>query len=114
MRRQTVLIVGATLGIELACARMFSQADLRLAISGRHVDILAYVAAELGGDTLPAPTDISDYDSARIAVATAWQGLGGIDYLVHATGAVTPAPLSDIAQDHWRHNLDVNLSRPSL
>lgn len=110
MKSPTALVIGATSGIGLSCAQLLFRAGMRVAIAARRTDRLSQIAADLGEDTLPITTDIADHDSARRTVATAWEHFGGIDYLVHAAGIVTPAPLGDITQDLWRKTLDVNLS----
>jgi NAD(P)-dependent dehydrogenase (short-subunit alcohol dehydrogenase family) len=110
VKKPTALIVGASSGIGLACAQLFSQKGIRVAIAARRTDQLSQIAADLADDTLPITADISDPDSARNAVATAWEQCGGIDYLVHAAGTVTPAPLDGITPGLWRNTLDVNLS----
>lgn len=110
VKKPTALIVGASSGIGLACAQLFSHKGIRVTIAARRTDQLSHIASGLADDTLPITTDISDPHSARNAVSAAWEQCGGIEYLIHAAGTVTPAPLDAITPDLWRNTLDVNLS----
>ncbi|HCD04858.1 MAG TPA: NAD(P)-dependent oxidoreductase, partial [Methylophaga sp.] len=54
-----IMITGATAGFGEACARLFAKAGWRLIITGRRLERLQSLQAELGGET---QTCISCFD----------------------------------------------------
>jgi NAD(P)-dependent dehydrogenase (short-subunit alcohol dehydrogenase family) len=107
---RTAFVTGATSGIGLACARRFADLGARVALSGRRAGELEEIAKTLGQGSLPVAVDISDDAKVSAAIAEVWDALGGIDYLVHAAGIVTPAPLEVLSAEVWRQHIDVNLN----
>lgn len=65
-----------------------------IAISRRRAHELQKIANEIG----------------QGAIAVIWLAFGGIGYLVHAAGIVTPAPLEKLSPEVRRQQIDVNLN----
>lgn len=107
---KTAFVTGATSGIGLACARRFSNLGARVALSGRRADELEMIAKELGHGSLVVPLDVSDAENVSTAISETWDALGGIDYLVHAAGIVTPAPLEALSAEIWHQHININLN----
>lgn len=80
------LIVGAAGrgNMGQAIARRFAAEGARVAVAGRHRDVLEELAGEIGG--LAVDCDFADGASIRAMVGMAAEGLGGIDIAVNATG----------------------------
>jgi len=86
----TVLITGATAGIGQACAHAFAQAGARLILTGRRVERLEAVAAELrqahGSEVHPLVLDVRDREAVFAAVAGLPSEWAAIDVLVNNAG----------------------------
>jgi NADP-dependent 3-hydroxy acid dehydrogenase YdfG len=103
---QTILITGATSGFGAACARRFAAAGWRLILTGRRVDRLAELQAELGDtDMRTLSLDVRDGE----AVAEALDGLD-IDVLLNNAGlalGLQPAWEADLTD--WETMVDTNV-----
>jgi NAD(P)-dependent dehydrogenase (short-subunit alcohol dehydrogenase family) len=67
--------------------------------------------AELGGGDrlIAAPGDVGTVDGCESLVATAIQGLGGLDVLVNNAGIGVDARIEDTDEAFWDATLDTNL-----
>ena len=104
-----VFITGATAGFGAAMARTFAGHGHRVIISGRRVERLQALAAELGAAALPVELDVTDQasiDAALAALPADWQP---IDVLVNNAGlalGTTPAHESSLAD--WNTMIATN------
>ena len=88
---QTVAwITGASSGIGAALARALGKAGAHLVLSGRNRAALEALAAELGGETLILPFEVTDQAAMLAAADEAWDWAaarsGGIDMLINNAG----------------------------
>jgi len=81
---KTALVTGATGGIGAAIARTFHKAGASVAISGRQVEKLEALKAELGGERVQVvPCDLGDRAQVQKLIDEATKGLGGrLDILI--------------------------------
>lgn len=106
-----VFITGATAGFGAAMARIFARNGHKVLISGRRIDRLQALAAELGELALPVELDVTDRGSIERALAglpAEWQA---IDVLINNAGlalGVTPAHESSLAD--WDTMIATNCS----
>jgi short-subunit dehydrogenase len=101
-----VLITGATGGIGQAIARAFGRHGAELILTGRRVDVLEPLAAELGARALPC--DLSDRASvARLAAES-----GAVDVLVANAATVGTGHVLELTQAQIDTMLEVNLHAP--
>ncbi|MYM41091.1 SDR family oxidoreductase [Duganella qianjiadongensis] len=106
-----VFITGATAGFGAAMARIFARNGHKVLISGRRLDRLQALAAELGELALPVQLDVTDRSSIEHALAglpAEWQA---IDVLINNAGlalGVTPAHESSLAD--WDTMIATNCS----
>ncbi|MFC0170566.1 SDR family oxidoreductase [Pseudoduganella danionis] len=106
-----VFITGATAGFGAAMARVFARNGHKVLISGRRVERLQALAAELGEQALPVELDVTDrhsIDKALAGLPAEWQA---IDVLVNNAGlalGVTPAHESSLAD--WDTMIATNCS----
>jgi NAD(P)-dependent dehydrogenase (short-subunit alcohol dehydrogenase family) len=105
-----VLVTGASSGVGKAAARVFVGEGAKVAMVARRGDSLRELADELGDRAVPIAADVSDPDSARAAVAQAFDALGGLDAAINAAGVGFPTKLEDIDASVWRNVIDTNLS----
>lgn len=83
---KTVWITGASSGIGEALAKKFGAVGAKIILSGRRVDALEKVAAEIDAETLILPFEVTDYDILASIVDKAWAWNGRVDILVNNAG----------------------------
>ena len=86
IKNKTVWITGASSGIGAAMAKTFAQAGANIILSGRRVDALEDMAAQIDTNTLIIPFEVTDYESLASHVDTAWQWNGRVDMLINNAG----------------------------
>lgn len=81
-----VWITGASSGIGAALAQAFAAEGAHIILSGRRLDALEAVAADIATDTLLLPFESTDFDAlpAKVAEAQGWKGR--VDILVNNAG----------------------------
>jgi len=106
---KVVLITGASSGIGAALARLFAQQGARLALAARSADKLQSLAASLGPNVLPLPTDMTEPAQVRRMVEAAVERFGRLDILVNNAGvgmyapvaAMPPAQFEQVVRTNW-------------
>src|SRR5581483_10393074 len=63
--RKVAVVTGAGTGIGEATSKALAGAGFAIVLAGRRRDRLDAVAASIEGETLVAPTDVSDEDAVR-------------------------------------------------
>ena len=87
-----VLITGGGRGIGAALARRLHERGARVAIAGLEPELLEEVAASCG-DAPWHHCDVTDRAQVEAAVATAVEGLGGLDVVVANAGVAAQLPI---------------------
>lgn len=102
------IITGAARGIGNAIATCFAGHGARVARLDRH-------ASPTADGPLAIAVDLSDPSAVIAAMQSAITDLGGLDILVNAAAALTPASRAeDLALPAWTEALAVNLTAPYL
>ena len=86
---QVALVTGATSGLGHRFARVLAAAGAKVAITGRRVERLEELAAQIadeGGEALPIALDMCETNSILNCVEEAEQGLGLVTILVNNAG----------------------------
>ncbi len=83
---KTALVTGATGGIGEAIARALHAQGATVGLSGRRVEELERVKAELGSRAEVLPCDLADTAAVDALVPAAEKALGGLDILVNNAG----------------------------
>ena len=111
--KKIALVTGATSGIGEACARKFAENQYNVIITGRRVDALDKLAAELqgaGAEVLTLEFDVRDREAAAASIQglpAEWQE---IDVLVNnAGGAWGLEPEYMGCYDDWDTMIDTNI-----
>jgi NAD(P)-dependent dehydrogenase (short-subunit alcohol dehydrogenase family) len=106
---KVALITGGSEGIGKATARIFIEEGAKVAICARRPDVLAAAAAEIGGDILAIPGDVtSPADVQKIIEATAAR-FGRLDIVVNNAGVALAKPFMDATDDDWLSDIDLKL-----
>jgi NADP-dependent 3-hydroxy acid dehydrogenase YdfG len=108
-----VWVTGAGSGMGRAAALTLADGGRRVVLSGRRMDALQAVAAEVvagGGEALALPLDVGDPDAVAHAAAAALHRWGRLDGLVLASGAnVRDRSWSALRVDELEQVVDTNL-----
>lgn len=106
----TALVTGASGGIGSAVAQALSARGARLALSGSNADKLAAFAAELGGDHVCVPCNLSDASAVDALVPQAVEALGGrLDILVNNAGVTRDNLILRMKDEEWSDVIRINL-----
>jgi 3-oxoacyl-[acyl-carrier protein] reductase len=108
---KTALVTGAAGGIGAAIARTLYGAGASVALSGRQVDKLNALAAELGARAFVVPCDLADRAEVGKLVDNAIKALGGrLDILVNNAGLTRDNLFMVMKDEQWDEVIAVNLT----
>ncbi len=108
---KTALVTGATGGIGEAIARAFHKAGATVAVSGRKVDKLEALKAELGDRIAVVPCDLADRAAVGKLIDEAVKALGGrLDILVNNAGLTKDNLFMVMKDEQWDDVIAVNLT----
>jgi 3-oxoacyl-[acyl-carrier protein] reductase len=106
----TALVTGASGGIGSAIAKALAGQGARVALSGTREEALKAVAAEIGGDVVILPCNLSDAAAVDALVPQAVEALGGkIDILVNNAGVTRDNLAMRMKDEEWDQVIRVNL-----
>jgi 3-oxoacyl-[acyl-carrier protein] reductase len=106
----TALVTGASGGIGSAVAKALAAQGARVALSGTRADALEAVRAEIGGETVIAPCNLSDAAAVDALVPEALAALGGrLDILVNNAGVTRDNLALRMKDEEWETVIKVNL-----
>ena len=107
---KTALITGATGGIGGAIARALHKQGATVAISGRQLDRLEALAAELGSRVVVCPCDLGRRDEVAKLIDAAIAKLGRLDILVNNAGLTKDNLFMVMKDEQWDEVIAVNLT----
>lgn len=102
------IITGASSGIGLATARLFTQHGAKVALAARSVAKLQTVAAELPGSFV-VPTDMRDTNAVHQMITAVHQHYGRIDILINNAGQGMHVPIAQANLDDYRAIFELNV-----
>ncbi len=111
MKDKVVVITGGSSGIGKALAEEFGRKGSRILITGRNVDELNNVVAELaakGIDIAGFRADVSIEDDNRLMAEEAIRRFGRIDILINNAGISMRALFSEVDLDVVKKVMDIN------
>ncbi|WP_040196860.1 elongation factor P 5-aminopentanone reductase [Candidatus Soleaferrea massiliensis] len=113
MKRETVLITGASRGIGAAAARLFASKGLRVAINcSASMDRAQSLADELraqGADAAAFCADVADRKAVEGMFTRIAEQLGPVDILVNNAGIAQQKLFQDISEADWDRMFEVNV-----
>ncbi|KAB7643897.1 3-oxoacyl-[acyl-carrier-protein] reductase [Polymorphobacter fuscus] len=105
----TALVTGASGGIGSAVAKALAAQGARVALSGTRADALEALRAEIGGETLVLPCNLSDAAAVDALVPAAVAALGRLDILVNNAGVTRDNLAVRMKDEEWDTVIRVNL-----
>jgi len=106
----TALVTGASGGIGSAVAKALAAQGATVALSGTRQEALDTVKAEIGGNAVTVPANLSDKDSVEGLIPAAIEALGGkLDILVNNAGVTRDNLAMRMKDEEWDQVISVNL-----
>jgi short-subunit dehydrogenase len=112
MDQPVAIVAGATSGIGEATAVLLAENGYRVVLAARREDRLATLSSrihDLGGESHPVSTDLSQLDQIQNLVKDALEMYGRIDVLVNSAGYGKLVWLDQQSQEEIAHQIQVNL-----
>ena len=112
MSNEVVWITGGGSGIGRGIALEYAKRGAAVAVSGRRVDRLEAVAAEIdaaGGRGLAVPCDVTDERQVEAAVAAVVEAFGRLDVALANAGFGVGGRMETLTGDDWRRQMAVNV-----
>lgn len=109
---KTAIVTGATSGLGRRFALVLAKAGAAVAITGRRVDRLQALKAEieeLGGRALAVALDVTDPASIKECVETTERDLGPVDILVNNAGMNVQAVPAEVTPEGFDTMFDTNV-----
>ncbi len=107
---KTALVTGATGGLGEGIARAFHKAGATVAVSGRRVELLEKLAAELGERVHVVPCDLADRAKVAKLIDEAVAKMGRLDILVNNAGLTKDNLFMVMKDEQWDDVIAVNLT----
>ena len=102
------VITGGGSGIGEATARIFAVAGAKVVVTGRRMEPLERVAADIGGHAIVC--DVSDQAQVRALFAEALGITGKVDVFLNNAGGPGPiAPVAEVDMADWLECININL-----
>jgi NAD(P)-dependent dehydrogenase (short-subunit alcohol dehydrogenase family) len=111
MKKQTIIVTGASSGIGKEIARTFLEKGDNVVINSSTAEKLKQAYQELGGGTNLAMVagDVSDKETGEKLLATALARFGTADVLVNNAGIFETRPFLEVDEAHLDRFLNTNL-----
>src|SRR3954471_16709883 len=106
---KVVAITGGGRGIGRATALALAREGARVAVGDLDRESAERVAAELGGDAVGLPLDVTDHAGFTAFLDEVEQRLGPLDVLVNNAGIMPVTPLVEESPDSISRQLEINL-----
>ena len=105
----TALVTGASGGIGSAVAKALAGQGARVALSGTREKALRGLQAEIGGESIILPCNLSDATAVDALVPQAVEALGQLDILVNNAGVTRDNLAMRMKDEEWTDVIRINL-----
>ncbi|MDE1153072.1 MAG: 3-oxoacyl-[acyl-carrier-protein] reductase [Micavibrio sp.] len=106
------LVTGASGGIGGAIAKALHAQGADVGLSGRNVEALEKLAAEIGSRVFVLPGDLNSSEAADALIKAAEEKMGQVDILVNNAGLTKDGLFMRMKDEDWQVVQDVNLTAP--
>lgn len=107
---KTVIITGASSGLDAETARHLVQNDAHVILGARRLDRLHQLADELGiSHDHCVQTDVADLAQVQALAQRALDLYGRIDVLLNNAGVMPLSLLEELKIDEWNQIIDINI-----
>jgi NAD(P)-dependent dehydrogenase (short-subunit alcohol dehydrogenase family) len=110
---RTAVVVGGTSGIGRTLALGLAEAGADVVASGRRLDLVKEVAAEIqriGRRTLSIPADVGDMASLDRLRDECLEAFGKVDILLAVAGTTKKTPTLEMDEADWHRVIETNLT----
>ncbi|MCU4743117.1 SDR family oxidoreductase [Natronoglomus mannanivorans] len=110
---RSAVVIGGTSGIGRAIALAFADDGADVIATSRDERRVAETAEELrerGATTREITCNVRENESIEALWDAAEEAFGGADVLVNSAGSVARAPISEMTDEQWGQDIDVNLT----
>ncbi|MHC1764375.1 MAG: SDR family NAD(P)-dependent oxidoreductase [Verrucomicrobiia bacterium] len=110
MKREVVVITGASAGVGRATAQAFAKRNARIALLARGRDGLEGARREveqLGGQALVCPTDLANPDQVEAAARAVEEAFGAIDIWINNAMVSVFSPVIEMTPEEFKRVTDV-------
>lgn len=112
LRGKVVVITGASSGIGRACAHAFARRGCRLVLAARNGAALAETSREcrdLGGEAVPIPTDVGDWNAVARLADMALTRFGAVDVWINNAGVTQFGRFEEVPLAEFEQVIRTNL-----
>ncbi|MBI1925341.1 SDR family oxidoreductase [Candidatus Poribacteria bacterium] len=111
LKDRVAIVVGSSSGMGKATAIAFAGAGAKVVLAARRAEQLHALAAEIGENARPCPTDVQDATAVEQLINTTLDRFGRIDILVYVTGTNIPErSLNVLSNETWDMMIRTNLT----
>lgn len=110
---KAAVVIGGTGGIGNAIAEDLARGGADVIATSRSADAVKVVAADLrdmGAETAEVTCDVTDRESIERVRDVAIDTFDNVDVLVNSAGSVAQSPITEISEDEWYHDIEVDLN----
>ncbi|KAK3605427.1 hypothetical protein CHS0354_007509 [Potamilus streckersoni] len=109
---KVAIVTGASSGIGWSIATILADVGAKVAMAARRIDRLQELGVELsrrGGAVICVQTDVTKKEEVKELVSHTEMALGPVDILVNNAGCMYYTLMSNLHEDEWEHQIDVNI-----
>lgn len=109
LHNKTALITGGARGIGAAFAEGYVKEGARVVVADIDVDRARATAQQLGPAATAMRLDVTDLSDIDAVVSSVVKSHGGIDILVNNAAIFDMAPITDVTEDSFNRQFDINV-----
>lgn len=113
IKGKVIIVTGASSGIGLATARLFSQKGAMVALVARSADKLKMLEPEIP-NSFAAPADMADRKAVIGMIKKVYDHYGRIDVLINDAGQGYDSPVEAIEPDKLQHIFNLSVMGPVI
>ena len=110
LQNKVIFLTGGSKGIGAECAKAYSKEGALLAIAALHKHEIDDIIAEIGGNHLSLPCDVSNEAQVKDAIEKTIAHFGRIDAIHNNAGIANPSKaLHETTTEEWDNLMNINL-----